>query len=69
MSETKYGEVRQVKRDGVLVWQLRCPGCGSWGDLDDDMANGRVSVDHTPDGCTYHETHDFVAAFREARHD
>ena len=52
-----------VTRDGVVGWLWECPGCGTWGNLDDDQWHGRVSVDHAADGCPggYHETHDFAA--------
>jgi hypothetical protein len=53
------GEIREAKRDGAFVWQLRCPECGKWADLDDDQMHGRVSVDHTHEGCTFHETRDW----------
>lgn len=46
-------------------WQLQCPGCGQWAYIDDDQYHGRVSVDHTNEGCTYHETHDFSARLRD----
>lgn len=63
MRETKFGTMMLVFRDGEPVMKLKCPGCGGWGDLDDDQFHGRVSVDHTGEGCTYHETHDFAEAF------
>jgi hypothetical protein len=46
----------------VKMFLLECPGCGEWGQLDDDQMNGRVSVDHASMGCPgkYHETHDFA---------
>lgn len=50
--------LRCVCRDGSLVYQLRCPRCRHWGDIDDDQLHGRVSIDHTGQGCTFHETHD-----------
>lgn len=52
--------VRSVIRDGVPIWELRCPGCGTWGEIDDDQFHGRVSVWHDP-GCGYHETVDWAA--------
>jgi hypothetical protein len=54
-------EVVSIRRDGAVVVKLRCPGCGHWGEINDDQFHGRVSVDHTSCGCgcTYHETHDF----------
>ncbi len=54
------GALRQVVRDGVPLWQLRCPMCDAWADVDDDQLHGRVSVDHSDVGCAYHETHDFA---------
>jgi len=62
------GELRQHLRDGALVWQLRCPECGHWGDIDDDQLHGRVSCDHADCGvkrgesvcsCTFHQTRDW----------
>jgi hypothetical protein len=47
-----------VHRDGGIVWQLRCPECHEWADLDDDQLHGRVSIDHTDTGCTFHRTLD-----------
>lgn len=41
------GRIRQHLRDGAPVWQLQCPLCGRWGDIDDDQLHGRVSADHT----------------------
>ena len=58
---TKFGRFRRVNRDGKPSYNFECPGCGEWGALDDDQFHGRVSVDHTSDRCTYHETHDFAA--------
>lgn len=51
-------DLRQILRDDVLVWLLRCPGCGEWGELDDDQLRARVSVQHE---CGFHETRDFAA--------
>lgn len=43
--------------DGKPNVSFKCPSCGSWGDIDDDQFNGRVSVWHGPDSkCTFHET-------------
>lgn len=50
--------IRSIISDGRPVWQLQCPGCGAWGEIDDDQLHGRVSVDHTDSGCSFHETHD-----------
>lgn len=61
--ETKVpsGRLRYHQRDGLPVLQLQCPGCGRWGDIDDDQANGRVSVDHAGDGgCNFHETRNWL---------
>jgi hypothetical protein len=41
----------------VFIIQLRCPGCGKWGDLDDDQLHGRVSTHH--EECGFHETRDW----------
>lgn len=45
------------------VWLFECPGCGQWAYLDVDQWHGRVSVDHSADGCSggYHEMHDYFA--------
>lgn len=51
-------ETRTVTRDGEPVFQLKCPGCGTWGDLDDDQINGRISIQCVQDGCSFHETVD-----------
>lgn len=52
--------LRLVIRDGEEVILGRCPGCGEWGDLDDDQLHGRVSTHHDP-GCGWHETKDWWA--------
>jgi hypothetical protein len=49
--------IRSRKRDGKTVWQLCCPNCGKWGDLDDDQFYGRVSALH--EECGFHETRDW----------
>ncbi len=36
--------LRQIKSDGELIWQLKCPKCGIWGEIDDDQFRGKVSV-------------------------
>lgn len=46
--------LRNVVRDGEQQIQLKCPGCGQYGDIDGDQFRGRVSID-CPD-CEYHET-------------
>lgn len=53
--------LRSVRRDGGIVWQLRCPECHHWGDVDDDQLRGRVSIDHTDTGCGFHRTLDLLA--------
>lgn len=69
------GEIRVVPWFRTTGWELRCPGCGAWGRIDDDQLHGRVSVDHSgddapvtvyaPEGCTFHETRDwFTTAVR-----
>ena len=54
--------VRVVKRDGLDVSTLVCPGCGVRGDLDDDQFHGTISV-QCPD-CGWHETVDFSKEVR-----
>ena len=51
--------IRQKKRDGTRIWQLKCPGCGAWGDLDDDQFHGRISVLH--EECGFHDTQNWGA--------
>lgn len=48
--------VRRVMRDGKPVYQVRCPNCGKWGDIDDAQLRGRVSMLH--EECGWHETLD-----------
>lgn len=60
--KTPFAELRITKRDDQPVWQLKCPGCDTWADIDEDQLHGRVSVDHTDTGCSYHETHDFAGS-------
>jgi hypothetical protein len=64
VANTRLGVIRRAARDGRPVFLLECPGCGQFGELDDDQWHGRVSVDHASQGCPglYHETHDFHAA-------
>lgn len=69
--DTPFGqlELRYPNEDGhldegrVFRFALKCPGCGRWGEIDEDQIRGRVSVDHGADGCPggYHETHNFAA--------
>jgi hypothetical protein len=56
-------ELRVRERDGETVWQLNCPACGKWGDLDDDQLRGRVSVQH--EECGFHETRDYLIDSRK----
>ncbi len=64
IATTEFGRLRRSSVDGEPKVILECPGCGTWGELDDDQLHGKVSVDHASDGCSggYHETHDFAAA-------
>lgn len=55
-------ETRIRNREGNEVRQAKCPGCGMWGDVDDDQWHGRVSLD-CPE-CPYHETHNLNEAPR-----
>lgn len=66
ITETEFGRLKAVVRDGEHTWLFECPGCGEWGELDDDQWEGRVSVDHTDTGCTYHETHNYFVALAVA---
>jgi len=50
-------DLREVMRDGVMVHKMRCPGCGTWADLDDDQWHGRVSI---LCDCGFHETLDLA---------
>ena len=51
---TRFGhEFRAVVRDGQEIRQLRCPRCGTWGDIDDDQYHGRVSIFHDEPGCLH----------------
>lgn len=58
-------DVRTRQRDGVTVYQLRCPRCSTWADLDDDQVNGRVSIECVTPGCDFHETHNLAPLFSE----
>lgn len=61
--------IRSRIRDGEPVWQLRCPGCDRWADIDEDQLHGRASVDHTvglegdesDGGCGFHERRDWFS--------
>lgn len=60
---TRVGRFRRVHTGDPAhpdIWLWECP-CGQWAYLDDDQWAGRVSVDHTSNGCpkVYHETHEF----------
>lgn len=54
---TVYPALRRVQRDGEYIWQVCCPRCEKWGDVDDDQLHGRVSMLH--DECGWHATLDF----------
>jgi hypothetical protein len=56
-------ETRTVKRidpeafgndERHLQPQAKCPGCGVWGDVDEDQLTGRVSLVCEEDGCGWH---------------
>lgn len=66
--DTSVGRFRRVNRDGELCWLFECPGCKTWGSLDDYQWAGLVSVDHASQGCEgrYHETHNYGAALQAA---
>ncbi len=59
-SRLLHRRLRTIIRDEEPVWQLRCPGCEQWADIDDDQLHGRISVLHEP-GCGFHETHDWFS--------
>lgn len=65
--ETPLGRFKAVHA-GLLPdnFVFECPGCGAWAYLDLDQWHGRVSVDHTDTGCTYHETHYYAQALVNA---
>jgi hypothetical protein len=39
-------------RDGLVVHQGRCPGCGKWQDVDHEQFDGRVSSEC--ENCGFH---------------
>ena len=53
MNDNKKIEVKEVMLDGKVVRKARCPGCGTWGVIDDDQFHGRVSILCE---CGFHET-------------
>lgn len=57
--------LRGVLRDGEMIVLGRCPGCGEWGELDDDQFHGRVSTHHdeAEGGCGYHDTVDWFERY------
>jgi hypothetical protein len=57
--------LKTVRRGDEIVWQFRCPECHRWGDIDDDQLHGRVSIDHTDTGCSFHQTHDLYTMMAE----
>lgn len=36
-------EIKVILRDGKEQFQLQCPGCETWGDVDKDQIDGLVS--------------------------
>lgn len=73
--ETPFGRLRMMyEEDGyydqgrIFKYELKCPGCGEWGLIDQDQLQGSVSVDHAAEGCVggYHETHDFGSALEDS---
>jgi hypothetical protein len=64
--------LKSVRRDGEIVWKLRCPECHQWADIDDDQLHGRVSIDHRNNSepydnrpvCTFHQTIDLHTLMR-----
>lgn len=55
--------VRHVSRDGsptLNVTKIRCPSCRTFGEVDQDQWQGRVSIECSTPGCTFHETHNFA---------
>lgn len=57
--------LRAIERDGARVFQVKCPVCATWADVDDDQLHGRVSTYHDPadGGCGFHESFDWWAAY------
>lgn len=53
--------LRVILRDNQATVLARCPGCGSWAELDDDQLHGRVSTHHDDPACGWHETKDWYA--------
>jgi predicted RNA-binding Zn-ribbon protein involved in translation (DUF1610 family) len=47
-----------VTGSGEQLWKFRCPDCGKWAYIDDDQLCGRVSIDHTGEGCTFRQNLD-----------
>ena len=56
----KWGRIEVRVIAGMSVFYLTCPRCGVRAEIDDEQLYGKVSVDHTDTGCSYHETHDFT---------
>lgn len=55
----------KMKHGDNTVVQFKCPGCGNWGDLDDDQFNGRVSIFDDRKECGFHETINVAKVGRE----
>jgi len=59
-------EVREKTRDGAKVRQLKCPGCGQWGDIDEDQYHGSVSIECPNEKCSFHATVNVAEKVKEA---
>lgn len=71
---TKFGRFRGIADGEGKGWLWECPRCKTWGNLNQDQWDGKVSVyctapvrpnapgyrhdEHFP--CGYHETHEFA---------
>ena len=73
--QTPWGLLKFIRQDGERVWNLQCPQCNHWGQIDSDQLHGKVSLDHTDCGitrassecqCTWHETHDYTTVEKVA---
>ena len=50
----KIKKVNVVEKDETKdAWKFLCPGCETWGYVDDDQLNARVSIQCD---CGFHET-------------
>lgn len=48
--------IKKVLLDRKETYKFKCPNCDIWGYLDDDQANGRISIQCKTEGCTFHKT-------------